>query len=166
MPFLGINDPVGPDFRVVVWTRPDGGVSVGIPTTWLLRRAGWAGITAMFKARAERWGGRHIMVCHPSELPGRRFRNAWRQGDNGGPVTVDLPAARNIRMGEIENRVNHELSIVDREYLRALMDDDTAKAVTLVERRKALIGVVTEAEEALKDCVDEHEIAAYEPRWP
>lgn len=47
----------------------------------------------------------HLGVAHelidPSELPDRWFRDAWRRSHNGGPIRVDMPAARRIQFSKI-----------------------------------------------------------------
>lgn len=39
-------------------------------------------------------------------LPGRTFRDAWRRGHNGGPITIDLKSARAIRFRRIRAAID------------------------------------------------------------
>lgn len=41
-------------------------------------------------------------------LPDRWFRDAWRRGHNGGPIEVDMPAARSIHFGRITRSIDQE----------------------------------------------------------
>jgi len=43
-----------------------------------------------------------------SDLPDRWFRDAWRRGHNGGPIEVDMPAARSIHFGRITRSIDQE----------------------------------------------------------
>lgn len=36
-----------------------------------------------------------------SDLPDQWFRDAWRRGHNGGPISIDLEAARNVQLDHI-----------------------------------------------------------------
>lgn len=42
------------------------------------------------------------------ELPERTFRDAWRRSHNGGPIGIDLAAARRIQFGRITGAANRE----------------------------------------------------------
>ena len=48
-----------------------------------------------------RFGKDHRLI-HPSELPERWFRDAWRRGDNSGDLYVDLELARQIQFKKIK----------------------------------------------------------------
>lgn len=52
--------------------------------------------------------GTAFELVQPYELPDRWFRNAWRRGHNGGPIEVDMPAARAIHFGRITRQLDQE----------------------------------------------------------
>lgn len=42
------------------------------------------------------------------EFPDRWFRNAWRRSHNGGPIFIDMEAARKIQLGRIASAIDVE----------------------------------------------------------
>lgn len=135
----------------IVYTRPDGGVTVGKPTQWcldMLANGGfWAGkprawldeqiergIRAGRNERAVRrylramqeggcttaeayeiirdrdfahMGTGHELWQH-ADLPDRWFRDAWRRSHNGGPIFIDLAAARRQQFKRIRWAADRE----------------------------------------------------------
>ncbi len=50
----------------------------------------------------------NVTIVEDTDLPGRKFRNAWKQDAEGKP-TVDMPKARNLHMDKIREVRNEEL---------------------------------------------------------
>ena len=77
----------------IVYTRPDGGVSIVIPT-------GDIPFSAVLIKDVPDDATDITVVDDTTLIEGREFRNAWRQ--SGGVISVDMPLARDIhaeRMG-------------------------------------------------------------------
>ena len=94
----------------IIYTRPDGGLSVVIPA-----QEGDIGIAAsMAKLPVS---AINPQIVDSSILPvDRTFRNAWRQ--NGANVQVDLTIARTLTEKEIETRRRVKIrDILEREAL-------------------------------------------------
>lgn len=163
--------------RRIIYTRPDGGVSIcclakeiiaamstggyfgemargefdakvdeqvrsGRPE-WLAVRfieaLAWGGLTT-----AEALGVVRDRDCAPygtgcelwdvGDLPGDRwFRNAWRRSANGGPINIDMKAARKIQIGRIRKfaeaqKIDLRLSLW-RERIRSAETPEHLKAV-------------------------------------
>lgn len=113
--------------EVIVFTRPDGGVSVVNPAPECLAQLqrplgsptvpGQCPVSGLTLAGALDWirqkdvpaNATHVTVRDRSELsPSRRFRDAWRI--QAGVVHVDLPAARVIREREIARAIDKEIA--------------------------------------------------------
>jgi hypothetical protein len=136
----------------IVYTRPDGGVSIYQPAPefmawlscggywrdkprgwvdeWISRRANegrreWA--VAALARLAQHGGctsaeafaalrdfdcihlGTGCEACDASDLPRDRwFRNAWRRSHNGGPISIDMKAARAIQFRRIKAAAERE----------------------------------------------------------
>lgn len=43
-----------------------------------------------------------------SSLPDRWFRDAWRRGHNGGPIEIDMPAAREVHFKRLTSMLDQE----------------------------------------------------------
>lgn len=147
--------------RGIVYTRPDGGVNICVPSDTAMRFLSsggrWGapergflerqiaeqakyGVGEYAAARfvtgmqfgglstSEAFAVMRDRFCAPygtafdivafGDLPDRWFRDAWRRGHNGGPIEVDMPAARSIHFGRItrsidqeQTRRRHELSM-------------------------------------------------------
>jgi hypothetical protein len=98
-----------------------------------------------------------------ADIPGRRFRAAWRQA--GGGIGVDLPSARSIVMADMRAERNRRLAETDAEKNR--LDDvgTSQEKQALRVRRQALrdLPVVVAAEIAAMTA-DQMEL--HTPTWP
>ena len=94
----------------IVYTRPDGELSIIIPTGEVdLARV----LMRDLPADAVEW-----WECEASNIPtDRTFRDAWCRGD-GKSIDVDMPKARTIHMGRIRQVRDAELARLDIEQLK------------------------------------------------
>lgn len=93
----------------IVYTRPDGGVSVIIPTGAVDLAAV---LTRDLPADAVDW-----YECDASDIPpDRTFRDAWKI--EGGKPAVDMSKARTIHMDRIRKVRDRELAKLDVEQLK------------------------------------------------
>ena len=98
-----------------------------------------------------------------SDIPGRRFREAWRQV--GGGIGVDLPSARSIVMADLRAERNRRLTETDAEKNR-LDDVGTSQEKNALRvRRQALrdLPVVVAAEIA---AMTAEQMELHSPTWP
>lgn len=52
--------------------------------------------------------GSGFELCRADELPDRWFRDAWRRGHNGGSISIDMTAAREIQLQRIAKAIDAE----------------------------------------------------------
>lgn len=97
----------------IVYTRPDGGVSILIPSpNARLEGETDDALIARIRARDVPDDATHVSVCDASEIPAdRTFRNAWKR--SGKSVQVDMPEAREIHMARIREVRNAKLAQMD-----------------------------------------------------
>lgn len=112
---LAIYDPM---IRKIIFTRPDGGVSVTNPVR------NTSGETLQTDAEIEQraWNQIPVDAINPQFVDGsviptdRTFRNAWVQ--SGAVVNVDLPKARDLQEAKIKAAQRLKIrDIVEREAL-------------------------------------------------
>ena len=147
----------------IVWERADGGVCVTHPAP--NARLG----NETDEQFAERIRIKDIPAGKPHHiqrsdaLPGRRFREAWRQV--GGGIGVDLPSARSIVMADLRAERNRRLTETDAEKNR-LDDVGTSQEKNALRvRRQALrdLPVVVAAEIA---AMTAEQMELHSPTWP
>jgi len=122
--------------RRVIYTRPDGGVSVVIPTQETLDRFPVeADLDAHLLDRSIPADASAVQFIDHTDLPtDRTFRNAWRR--DLGAVVVDMPLARDIQMAHIRAARDDALAASDTDMIRAQEDGDPANVLKV--RRQAL----------------------------
>jgi hypothetical protein len=119
--------------RKIIFTRPDGGVSVVTPvintfgeeegfTETQAEQRAWDKLPT--DAINPRW-------CAANEIPGDRdFRGAWT--DNVSEINIDMAKARNIHLQQIRVKRNLELAKLD---IQATKAQDVGDAETLAQIR-------------------------------
>ena len=81
----------------------------------------------------------NVTIVEDSDLPGRKFRNAWKQDAEGKPQ-VDMPKARDLHMDRIRVIRNEELQKEDINFQkshrsgRRLREDSCCNKETGAER--------------------------------
>jgi len=96
------------------------------------------------------------------EAPNAKYRDAWRE--KGGEITVDLPAARLIKLAEIRIERDKRLADSDKEWLIAMSQGKSQDEINT--KKKALRDIPDVAESALKKLKKLETIDAYSPEWP
>jgi len=154
----------------IVWEKPDGSIMVHHPAE-NTRKPGESDVAFLIRkeARAREAspedfiGTVHLGNCEREELPpSRRFRNCWR-GDRG-KVNVDMPLAREQRMGEIRLERNTLLDESDKE--KARLDDvgTTSQKTAIGTYRQALRDLPASIDlEAIRN---PEALGAFDPVWP
>jgi hypothetical protein len=102
----------------IVYTRPDGGLSVLIPAPGFLAKFATdeEGLAALV-AKDVPPDASDVCQCDASEIPeDRTFREAWKRGLK--PVEVDMLKAREIYMARIRAARNAKLQEMDNETAR------------------------------------------------
>jgi hypothetical protein len=99
----------------IVYTRPDGGVSVVVPSPE------WTGTMAELQAKVVPNDATLTEIVPVADVPSdRRLRNAWKQGEQGAKVGVDMVKGKDIV---------HELRRAAREVEFKPHDDIIAKQI-------------------------------------
>ena len=115
-------------------------------------------------AKHPEWQGFVATDVRVEDLPPRRFRNAWRADGRGAP-SIDMPAARAIRIAEIRAERDQRLAASDGEMLRE-QETGGAKLAALRAYRQALRDVPTVTAPTIEAVGDPDGLAALEPDWP
>ena len=119
----------------IIYTRPDGGVSVVVPTREHIARFDTEDdAISEIMARSVPPDATFISTVEDAELPSdRTFRNAWRQ--SGSIVSVNIPLARAIhaeRMGAAQSAEIARLKVEERkERLKGNTTKAAAHAATI-----------------------------------
>ena len=123
----------------IVYTRPDGGVSVVCPAPeYVARFTTEAEALDAIRAKDVPADAANVYVCDVAEVPAsRRFRNCWRQAGTA-PPSVSLPLARTQRMAEIRAERDKRLVASDGQIARAQDIGTPAEVAALKTYRQAL----------------------------
>lgn len=82
--------------KVIVYSRPDGGVSIVNPTPNFLKQFQTVEQALVaIQAKDVPSDATNIEVMEQTLIPSREFRNAWQKPSRGPPV-IDMPKAREI----------------------------------------------------------------------
>jgi hypothetical protein len=136
--------------KVIVYTRPDGEISVCHP---LISRDDPPGFTieeAVARALSKDVPSTAITVAviEKMALPAdRSFRAAWRQRGQG--VSVDIASARDIHLARLRLERDAKLAATDGLMARATERGDAAERSKLAARRQALRDMPADAATAL-----------------
>ena len=79
----------------------------------------------------------NVTIVEDTDLPSRKFRNAWKQNGVGKPG-VDMPKARDLHMDKIREVRNEELKKEDINFQRALEADDASVKTVVATKKQAL----------------------------
>ena len=142
----------------IVFTRPDGGVTVIVPIPQPGETE--AQTLARCSARAVP-AGTPFVVLDETALPSRRWRNAWRL--SGTTIMHHLPAAKAIRRGELLSERDTRLARVRHREQEAREDGQNALATQLRTRAVTLRQIEAQADTDLTALTDLAALAAYRP---
>jgi len=129
--------------KKIVYTRPDGGMSVVTPVINTHGEAeGFTEQNAIDRALARiPSDATDIKVVEASAIPAdREFRNAWQ--NTSGVVSIPLAKAKAVTKDRLRIERAPLLAALDAEYLRADEEKDNA-AKTEVARKKKLLRDIT-----------------------
>lgn len=115
------------DTKRIVYTRPDGGVSVVIPAHSVEQARNSVPVDAT-----------DVVECETADIPAdRTFRDAWMRDTGAGrmAIAVDMAKARAIHMDRIREARRGTLAALDIAQMRAVGAGDVA-AVRVVETQK------------------------------
>lgn len=60
--------------------------------------------------------GEALVLCNDEELPDEWFRDAWRRSLNGGPVSIDLEAAKRVQFSRVRGALLQENKRRERDF--------------------------------------------------
>lgn len=125
--------------KVIVYTRPNGSVSVCYPIISKDDPKGFTEEQALARALKKDIPPEaiNVQVVDKSVIPNdRTFRDAWKQ--DGKSVHVDMPKARNIHMAAIRRKREGALAKLDVAFSRASGRKDSAEADVIEGERQRL----------------------------
>ena len=128
----------------ILYTRPDGGVSV-VHAAEQSDVAKYAPeVSEMTEGRFIAWikdkdvpaDAADVRIIEDADIPSdRHFRNAWAYD---GTIKVDMPKAREIHKNNLRRERTPLLAALDVEYQRADESGDTAKKRAIAAEKQAL----------------------------
>ena len=125
----------------IVYTRPDGGVSVVAPAPDSIARFKTeADAIAAVQAQNIPTDATNILECTVADIPiDRTFRDAWERDLVGAvPIRTDMPQARMIHMGRIRAARDAKLKTLDGPWMRAIGQGNTTEAARIEAQRQTL----------------------------
>jgi hypothetical protein len=124
--------------KKIVFTRPDGGVSIIYPCISVEDPPGMTFEQALARARLNLPAD----AINPTEVTSAQvpvdttFRNAWKHSVNG--LEVDMPKARDLWRDKMREARAPLLTDLDVQYIRADEANDTAKKKQIADQKTAL----------------------------
>ena len=150
--------------KVIVYTRPDGEISICHP---LISRDDPPGFTiedAVARALSKDVPSTaiNVAVIEKSALPAdRSFRAAWRQRAQG--VIIDIAKARDVHLVRLRAERDAKLSVTDGLMARATERGDAAERSKLAAQRQALRDMPANAAIALAAVEAPEDLKAIRP---
>jgi len=113
--------------NIIIYTRPDGGISIIIPAHQSLS-------LARKDIPADATNVREVLA---SDIPADRyFRNAWR--DSGATITIDMVTARGIHRANLITKAEDFRTRYDRLARSRQIRGDSTGATDAINRRNAI----------------------------
>jgi hypothetical protein len=124
--------------KVIVYTRPDGGVSVCVPNPDARQQGETvAAFLQRIAAKDVPADATNVRAADTADLPAsRRWRDAWR--DVAGAVGVDIPAARLVKRAELLRLRDRRIAALRDAIDKADDDADAPTAAGLRAKRRRL----------------------------
>jgi hypothetical protein len=147
--------------KKIIYTRPDGGVSVVSPAKNIddpeaftederIKRA-----LAVLPPEAT-----NVLIVDDTSLPtDRTFRNGWKQ--NGSTVEHDIEKCRELHKEHLRRVRAPLLEDLDVKYIRALEAGDTATMSAVVSRKQELRDITVHPSISAAKTADELKVAAF-----
>jgi hypothetical protein len=156
--------------KKIVYTRPDGGVSIinpayndpiggqreGEPENAFIDRVA---------SRAVPANATNVVVVDALAVPERLFRNAFRQSGANAPH-VDMPLARGIKTDQIREQRDVRLAAEDIAYMRADENGNPSEKVRIAALKQSLRDLPADVQPALDALDNPAALDAFEPTWP
>ena len=124
--------------KVILYTRPDGGVSIVVPTPETLAKFETEDdAIAHVRERSVPDDATKIRVIDRSAIPEKRtFRNAWVDGTD--KAVTDRSKASAIHMNRIREVRNAELAKEDINFQKAIEADDSSAKTAVATKKQTL----------------------------
>jgi hypothetical protein len=151
----------------IIYTRPDGGVSVVVPAPNFIADFAGTEAEAMAAVQAKSVPADAIeaeIVDVTVISSDRAFRDAWVK--KGGRIEVDIPKARAIKTDQIRPERNERLATLDIDYMRADESGDTSEKQRIANVKQTLRDLPATIQPDLDAISQPEELEAYEPTWP
>lgn len=130
--------------KKIIYTRPDGGLSVVHP----VRNTIGETLTTDAEIEQRAWNKLPKNAINPQWIdPGaiptdRTFRNAWKE--SGAGIAVDLPKAREIHRNKLRGLRKPKMDALDIAYMRADELGDTTEKQRIAVLKQALRDVTAD----------------------
>lgn len=124
--------------KKIIYTRPDGGVSIVHPGS-NDQREGETEDAFLDRVRRNSVpaDATNIQTVNDLAIPAdRSFRNAWKV--NGASIEVDMPKAREIHKNRLRELRKPKFETLDVQFLRALEAADSAAQSSIAGKKQAL----------------------------
>jgi len=124
--------------KLILYTRPDGGVSIVVPTPETLAKFETEDdAIAHVRGRSVPDDATKIRVIDRSAIPEKRtFRNAWVDGTD--KAVTDRSKASAIHMNRIREVRNAELAKEDINFQKAIEADDASAKTAVATKKQTL----------------------------
>lgn len=130
--------------KKILYTRPDGGISIVIPAPIEhLRRTRPKMTVEEYEARVRERSipadAINVRDISDADLPSsREFRDAWCDITPESKIDIDCTKAKEIAIAQLRERRNAKLEATDKLYMQALEANDTTKLNELKTVRQQL----------------------------
>ena len=150
----------------IIYTRPDGGVSVVCPTPEFMSRfENESEAISVLREKNVPTDATNIQECNVDDLPSRgSFRAAWTQ--TGDAQTVDMGKARAIKTDQIRPERNKKLAALDIDYIRADEAGNTDKKQSIATVKQKLRDLPETIQSDLNALDTPDALEKFTPTWP
>lgn len=141
----------------IVYTRPDGGVSVVVPATDYLEEVYIKSIPA---------DATNVHECLASDIPASRaFRDAWKQAADKS-LEVDMPKARIMVTDQVRAERDKRLVAEDVAYMRADELGNAAEKQKVKTKKQKLRDLPDTIQSELASIDKAEQLEVWQPSWP
>ena len=122
----------------IIYRRPDGGVSIVVPARPVEPERTEEALRARRDVPDD---ALDVAYCTAGDIPtDRTYRDAWERDTSrrSAVVKTNMPKARKIHMDKIRRLRDSELEKLDKDWMKALGQNDTAQADRVEGRRQIL----------------------------
>lgn len=126
--------------KKIVYTRPDGGVSVIIPASKESLEKSLGTLTVLeyedhVRSRSIPGDAINVRSIDDVDLPSREFRNAWEDTQVGTQIDISCEKAKDIKLGKMRAERDNLLEAQDKISIIALENGDSLVDIKAEKQR-------------------------------